>query len=69
MIVDRDQDKSEDDEHPLRLTIIPPTKPTKAEEEAAEREKLGVGGSTREGEPGDSDESPEQPPAGEEPGE
>jgi ATP-dependent Clp protease ATP-binding subunit ClpC len=67
VMVDRDQSKSDEDEQPLRLTIIPPTRPPKADEEVPE--KVGVPAGKDEGEQTPSDEGPEEPPAGDEPGE
>jgi ATP-dependent Clp protease ATP-binding subunit ClpC len=60
VMVDRDNAKAEDDEHPLRLTIIPPT--TAPEKDGKEREKVGVGGSKKdEHDEAPSDEGPEEP--------
>ena len=54
VMVDRDKDKAEDDELPLRLTIIPPT--TVERPEGEEPEKVTVGGD------GEGDDSaPDQP--------
>jgi ATP-dependent Clp protease ATP-binding subunit ClpC len=68
VMVDRDRDKPDDDENPLRLTIIPPTT---AEKDDAEPPKVGVTADKGEGdEPADSDEPvDEAPPAGDESGE
>ena len=69
VMVDRDQEKSEDDDLPLRLTIIPPTYPPKSDEEV-EREKVSVGGRDGEdAETGSDEPVDEAPPAGDEPGE
>jgi ATP-dependent Clp protease ATP-binding subunit ClpC len=60
VMVDRDQGKSDEDEQPLRLTIIPPTIPPEAED--GEPEKVPVGGGKDEGEGESPDEpSPDQP--------
>jgi ATP-dependent Clp protease ATP-binding subunit ClpC len=59
VMVDRDRDKPDDDDQPLRLTIIPPTT---AERE--EREKVSVGGRDGEDAEAGSDEpAPDAPPA------
>jgi len=58
VMVDRDQDKGEDDEHPLRLTIIAPTHPPKPKAKD-EPEKVGV--AAKKGEDEGSDEAPEEP--------
>jgi hypothetical protein len=43
VLVDRDPDQQGDeDEHPLKLTIIPPTTPPKPKAEEPEPEKVGV---------------------------
>jgi ATP-dependent Clp protease ATP-binding subunit ClpC len=68
VMVDRDQD-SDDEERPLRLTIIPPTHPPKPEGGEEEPAKVGVGAKKGEGDEEPSDEGPVEPPAGEESGE
>ncbi len=60
VMVDRDHDKAEDDEHPLRLTVIPPT--TAERPDGEEPEKVTVGGDG-EGDDGGSDQ-PSEPPSG-----
>jgi ATP-dependent Clp protease ATP-binding subunit ClpC len=66
VMVDRDHDVDDEDEPPLKLTIIPPTTPPTPDEE--EPPKVGVTADKGEGEEG-SDESSDEPPASEEPGE
>jgi ATP-dependent Clp protease ATP-binding subunit ClpC len=63
VMVDRDP-SGDEEERPLKLTIIPPTTTPKSKEDE-EREKVGVGGGG-EGDEG-SGEAPEQPPADAEP--
>jgi hypothetical protein len=55
-----DRDPSGDDEHPLKLTIIPPTHPPKpkAEEEPA---KVGVTADKGEGDEGSDEPDPDEP--------
>jgi ATP-dependent Clp protease ATP-binding subunit ClpC len=61
VMVERDSDGDEE-ERPLKLTIIKPKKPPKPEE--PEREKVGVGAEKGEGEGGDDGEpAPDLPPA------
>jgi ATP-dependent Clp protease ATP-binding subunit ClpC len=61
VMVERDSDGDEE-ERPLKLTIIKPKKPPKPEE--PEREKVGVGAEKGEGEGGDDAEpAPDLPPA------
>jgi hypothetical protein len=62
-MVDRDRDKPEDDENPLRLTIIPPT--TAEREEREKREKIAVGGRDAEDAEDGSDEPADDAPAAE----
>jgi ATP-dependent Clp protease ATP-binding subunit ClpC len=62
VMVDRDHDKAEDEEHPLRLTIIPPTTAPKSKDEPP---KVPVGADEGEGDEG-SDEGPAEPAAGDE---
>jgi ATP-dependent Clp protease ATP-binding subunit ClpC len=69
VMVDRDHDKDDEDEHPLRLTIIPPTHPPKPEADEEEPAKVGVAAKKGEGDEEPSDEGPEEPPSGEESGE
>ncbi len=68
VMVDRDHEKAEDDDLPLRLTIIAPTYPPKSDEEI-EREKVGVGGRDGKDESDGSEEPSDAAPAGDEPGE
>jgi ATP-dependent Clp protease ATP-binding subunit ClpC len=69
VMVDRDEG-GDADERPLKLTIIPPTKPSKTDEEI-EREKVGVAAEKGDDEaPSDEGpEGPEEPAAPDEPSE
>jgi ATP-dependent Clp protease ATP-binding subunit ClpC len=66
VLVERDEAGDEDDV-PLKLTIIAPKVPPKKAEEPPEPEKVGVGAETGDGE--GSDEGGDEPSAGDEPGE
>ncbi len=60
VMVDRDP-SGDDEDRPLKLTIIPPTKPAKEALEESEPEKVGVGAKAGEGSEPDVEPSADEP--------